>query len=108
MGLTYGLRYQRPCMLLGRWGPGGLLARTRLFRRFFLCVSRGVCDVGAQLQCSLSSRKDRDGGAAAGWITLLGALMATVCFLMSCCGSPMLAVYLSLFGASPRRARTRL
>jgi uncharacterized membrane protein YhdT len=38
-------------------------------------------------------------GAAAGGVTLLGALMAGGCFLIGCCGSPMLAVYLSLFGA---------
>jgi hypothetical protein len=38
-------------------------------------------------------------GAAAGGLTLLGALMAGGCFLIGCCGSPMLAVYLSLFGA---------
>jgi hypothetical protein len=37
-------------------------------------------------------------GAAAG-VTLLGALMAGGCFLFGCCGSRMLAVYLSLFGA---------
>jgi hypothetical protein len=38
-------------------------------------------------------------GAAAGGITLFGALMAGGCFMIGCCGSPMLAVYLSLFGA---------
>ena len=38
-------------------------------------------------------------GAAAGGVTLLGALMAGGCFLIGCCGSPMLAVYLGLFGA---------
>ena len=38
-------------------------------------------------------------GAAAGGLTLLGALMAGGCFLIGCCGSPMLAVYPSLFGA---------
>ena len=38
-------------------------------------------------------------GAAAGGMTLVGALMAGGCFLIGCCGSPMLAVYLSLFGA---------
>jgi hypothetical protein len=38
-------------------------------------------------------------GAAAGGVTLLGALMAGGCFLIGCCGSPMLTVYLSLFGA---------
>jgi hypothetical protein len=38
-------------------------------------------------------------GAAVGGVTLVGVLMAGGCFLIGCCGSPMLAVYLSLFGA---------
>jgi hypothetical protein len=38
-------------------------------------------------------------GVAAGGITLVGVLMAGTCFLIGCCGSPMLAVYLALFGA---------
>jgi hypothetical protein len=38
-------------------------------------------------------------GAAVGSITLVGVLMAAGCFLIGCCGSPMLAVYLGLFGA---------
>ena len=38
-------------------------------------------------------------GAAAGSLTLVGVLMAGSCFLIGCCGSPMLAVYLALFGA---------
>ena len=56
-----GLRHQRPC----RWatGPGGLLARTGLFHRFFLCVGCGVRDMGAQSQHPLSSRKGRYGGS---------------------------------------------
>jgi hypothetical protein len=39
------------------------------------------------------------GGAAVGGITLVGVLMAGGCFLIGCCGSPMLAVYVSLFGS---------
>jgi hypothetical protein len=39
------------------------------------------------------------GGAAVGGLTLVGVLMASGCFLIGCCGSPMLAVYVSLFGA---------
>ena len=39
------------------------------------------------------------GGAAVGGITLVGVLMAGGCFLIGCCGSPMLAVYMSLFGS---------
>jgi hypothetical protein len=38
-------------------------------------------------------------GAAAGSLTLVGVLMAGSCFLIGCCGSPMLAVYIALFGA---------
>jgi hypothetical protein len=37
-------------------------------------------------------------GTAAGSVTLVGVLMASGCFLIGCCGSPMLAIYLSLFG----------
>jgi len=35
-----------------------------------------------------------------GGVTMLGVLYGAGCFLIGCCGSPMLAVYLSLFGAS--------
>jgi hypothetical protein len=48
-----------------------------------------------------SGELDREiaAGAAAGGVTLVGALMAGGCFVIGCCGSPMLAVYVSLFGA---------
>jgi len=53
------------------------------------------------LSRSILFRQERTvtAGAAGGGVTLLGALMAGGCFLIGCCGSPMLAVYLSLFGA---------
>ncbi len=35
-----------------------------------------------------------------GGVTLIGVLYGAGCFLVGCCGSPMLAVYLSLFGSS--------
>ncbi len=34
----------------------------------------------------------------AGGLTLSGLLYASGCFLLGCCGSPMLSVYISLFG----------
>lgn len=37
---------------------------------------------------------------AIGGITMTGVLYFGGCFLLGCCGSPMLAVYLSLFGSS--------
>lgn len=36
---------------------------------------------------------------AVGSVTFVGILMAAGCFLIGCCGSPMLSVYLGLFGA---------
>lgn len=45
----------------------------------------------------------RQAAMAAGTITsltLTGALMAFGCFMTGCCGSPMLGVYASMFGAS--------
>ena len=45
-------------------------------------------------------QRRRDAGGLVGGLTLLGTLYAAGCFLVGCCGSPMLAVYLSLFGAS--------
>ncbi len=38
--------------------------------------------------------------SVAGGVTMLGVLYGAGCFLIGCCGSPMLAVYLSLFGSS--------
>jgi len=35
-----------------------------------------------------------------GGVTLTGILYVGGCFLLGCCGSPMLTVYLSLFGSS--------
>ncbi len=36
--------------------------------------------------------------SSAGGLTLSGVLWAGVCFLTGCCGSPMLLIYLGLFG----------
>ena len=54
----------------------------------------------AALADFLRTRAARSGAFAAGGITISGVLAATACFLLGCCGSPMLAVYLNLFGAS--------
>lgn len=45
-------------------------------------------------------RARRDRNLALGGLTLSGALSVVGCFLLGCCGSPMLAVYLNMFGAS--------
>jgi len=47
----------------------------------------------------LQNRKSGIGGAIGGF-TMTGILYFAGCFLLGCCGSPMLAVYLNLFGSS--------
>jgi len=47
----------------------------------------------------LQSQRGGVAGAIGG-MTLSGVLYFAGCFLLGCCGSPMLAVYLGLFGAS--------
>jgi hypothetical protein len=47
----------------------------------------------------LRTRQGALAAGAAGGVTLVGVLLAGGCFLIGCCGSPMLGVYLGLFGA---------
>jgi hypothetical protein len=83
-------------------GPLGLVAYWR-GQDYFIGFSYALAAAFATwaLSRSILFRQGRTvtAGAAAGGVTLLGALMAGGCFLIGCCGSPMLAVYLSLFGA---------
>ena len=46
------------------------------------------------------SRRRQAATGVVGGMTMLGVLYGAGCFLIGCCGSPMLAVYLSLFGSS--------
>jgi len=55
------------------------VAAVRRFRRTRTCASRNL---------------------ALGGLTFSGALAAAGCLLVGCCGSPMLAVWMSLFGAA--------
>lgn len=47
----------------------------------------------------MRQRREAVAGSAAG-LTLSGVLLAGVCFLTGCCGSPMLPIYLGLFGSN--------
>jgi hypothetical protein len=83
-------------------GPLGLGAYWR-GQDYFIGFSYALAATFATwaLSRSILFRQGRTvtAGAAAGGVTLVGVLMAGGCFLIGCCGSPMLAVYLSLFGA---------
>jgi hypothetical protein len=47
----------------------------------------------------INTRQTAMAAGAVGSATFVGVLMAAGCFLAGCCGSPMLGVYLGLFGA---------
>lgn len=69
---------------------------------YFLGYSYGLSLAFAawSLRRFFAHRKAVDGAAAAGGVTVAGLLPFAVCFLVGCCGSPMLVVWLNLFGAS--------
>jgi hypothetical protein len=82
-------------------GPLGLWAYVRA-QDYFVGFSYALASAFAGWaisRCILSRATVGTAGAAAGSITLVGVLMASGCFLIGCCGSPMLAIYLSLFGS---------
>ena len=47
----------------------------------------------------MAARRATSAAAAAGSLTLAGGLMVAGCLLIGCCGSPMLPIYIGLFGA---------
>jgi hypothetical protein len=51
------------------------------------------------LRVFVRGRSAASGGFALGGLTFSGVLAAGGCYLLGCCGSPMLVVYLNLFGA---------
>jgi hypothetical protein len=81
-------------------GPLGLLAywRGQYYFVGFSYALGAAFATWALSRCISSRAKGGAAGTAAGSITLVGILMASGCFLIGCCGSPMLAIYLSLFG----------
>ena len=83
-------------------GPFGLGAYWRgqdYFISFSYALGASFAAWALTRCISLRQARVAAGGAALGGITLVGVLMAGGCFLIGCCGSPMLAVYVSLFGS---------
>ena len=81
--------------------------KTPLFSRYleqqdyFMGLSYAMAAAFTVYSFMRFSAGQRDGlTGAVGGITLTGILSFGGCFLLGCCGSPMLAVYLSLFGSS--------
>lgn len=81
----------------GRWGLGSYLAAGDYYTGFSYALGLAFA-IWATVQF-VRTRQTAMAAGAAGSITLVGVLMAAGCFLLGCCGSPMLGVYLALFGA---------
>jgi len=87
-----------------KWGQIENISFLSLyFKRqdFFLSFSYALTG-GFTIYALLKFLQNRRVGVAGvvGGITLTGIIYFWGCFLLGCCGSPMLAVYLSLFGSS--------
>lgn len=68
-------------------------------QNYFLGLSYGLA-VGFTVFAVMRFRENSIfAGGLVGGLTLTGILYFGGCFLVGCCGSPMLAVYLSLFGS---------
>ena len=90
-----------------RWASADMAGGSWLRRyveggSYWLGVSYGMSLAFA----AIALRRYREGrfcaarNLAIGGVTFSGALSVVGCYLLGCCGSPMLAVYLSLFGAA--------
>ncbi len=58
-----------------------------------------ICFAAVAFRSYREKRLRSAGGFAAGGIGFSGFLAFAGCYLLGCCGSPMLGVYISLFGA---------
>lgn len=82
---------------MGRWGLGPYLAAGDYYTGFSYAL--GLAFASWAVIQFVRSRRAAMAVGAAGSVTLVGVLMAAGCFLIGCCGSPMLAVYVGIFGA---------
>ena len=68
---------------------------------YFLSLSYALAGAFTVYALFRFLERRRNGAAGViGGLTLTGILYIGGCFLLGCCGSPMLAVYLGLFGSS--------
>ncbi len=80
-----------------RWWSG-YVERQSYWQGYAYAVSAGF--VWVAVRRFREKRLFGAGKAAVGGATAGSVLAVAACFLSGCCGSPMLAVYLSLFGAA--------
>ncbi len=82
-------------------GNDSMLSRYLSNQDYFMGLSYGFAAGFTVYSFMRFTGGQRGGlGGALGGLTMTGILYFGGCFLLGCCGSPMLAVYLSLFGSS--------
>lgn len=90
--------------LLQRWEGGSEVNFLLMYfeRSEYLISGSYALAIGFSVYALLRFLESQKGGMAglAGGVTLTGILYVGGCFLVGCCGSPMLAVYLTLFGST--------
>lgn len=81
-------------------GPSSWLPKYIEAGSFWLGYSYGLCVAFAAvaLRRYLRNRTCGAGRFAVGGLTFTGVLSVAGCYLIGCCGSPMLVVWLNLFG----------
>ena len=90
--------------LAERWSviPGTNYLALYFDRGEYLIGASYALSIGFSIYALLRFVENQKRGVAGliGGVTLTGVLYVAGCFLIGCCGSPMLAVYLTLFGSS--------
>ena len=81
----------------GLWGFAAYINEQDYYLGFSYGV--GAAFAAWAVNQFIRTRQTAMATGAAGGVTFVGVLMAAGCFLIGCCGSPMLGVYLGLFGA---------
>lgn len=92
------LRSADPC---SQSSEGALAAAYFGQQEYFMGFSYALAAAfTAYALLKFTADRKRAAAGAAGGLALTGGLYAAACFLLGCCGSPLLAVYLGFLGAS--------
>lgn len=81
----------------GLWGLEAYINEQDYYLGFSYAI--GAAFASWAVRQFIRTRQAAMATGAVGSVTFVGVLMAGGCFLVGCCGSPMLGVYLGLFGA---------
>lgn len=79
------------------WGFNSYITEQDFYLGFSYAL--GAAFAAWAVEQFIRTRQAAMAAGAVGSVTLAGVLMAAGCFLIGCCGSPMMGVYLGLFGA---------